>query len=146
MSVSLTADYQGFGGDGKRTASGIVLHLDKDNYAVLFLNNFRASYNSDTGPYAMFLKRQSGKNSKALFIQLRKSAPLGETPVQFRIEKRGFKYTGFVKLGSDGKWMKLGTHALLGKKLTPGIFATQDDEAVEAIIEFDRFEIEKVKK
>ena len=70
---------------------------------------------------------------------------MGEATAHFRIEKRGFKYTAFVSKNGK-KWIKIGTHALLGKTLRPGLFAIQGGKAVEAIVEFDRFEIQKVKK
>lgn len=150
VSLSLDMDIQAYGnvyGDSPavRTNAGIVLHQSKDFLISLHVASIKASYNTETGPYAIFVKRQKGKNSKALSAMLVGNAPRGPAKAHLRIEKRGFKYTGFYSLDGE-KWSKLGTHALLGKKLTPGLYANQGKDAVESIVEFDRFEIQKVEK
>lgn len=150
VSVKLTADYQAYGGTygdspDVRTNAGLILHESKDNFLTLHLVNLKTGYSDKTGPYAFFVKRHRAKESKPLKLMLRGGAPLGEATAHFRIEKRGFKYTAFVSKNGK-KWIKIGTHALLGKTLRPGLFAIQGGKAVEAIVEFDRFEIQKVKK
>lgn len=148
--ASLAADYQAYGGaygdaPNVRTEAGIVLHESKDNFVTLHLANIKGGYAKETGPFAVFTRRSKGKNAKPLSLQLRRNAPLGVTGARLKIEKRGFKYTAFASL--DGKkWIKIGTHALFGKTLRPGIYATRGSKAAEAIIEFDRFEIQRVEK
>lgn len=150
VSASMAPDYQAYGGTygdsaSVRTKAGIVLYQSKENFVTLHLSNVLGGYRSKTGPYAYFVKRQRGKESKALQLQLGRDGPLGPFKVHLRIEKRGFKYTAFVSRDAN-KWTKIGTHALLGKTLRPGLFATQGRDAAETIVEFDRFEIQKVKK
>ena len=148
--AALDADYQAYGGvygdaANVRTQAGIVLHESKDNYVTLHLANIRGGYAKETGPYAIFTRRSKGKEAKPLRVQLRQNAPLGVTSAQLKIEKRGFKYTGFASL--DGKkWTKIGAHALFGKTLRLGIYALRGSKATEAIAEFDRFEILRIEK
>lgn len=148
VTAEIAADYQEYGENSIRvnaTAGGIVLHQSKDNFIALYLVNQAGGYRSSTGPFAYLVKRQNGKTAKPLSLQLGKNGPLGVTKATLRIEKRAFKYTGLVSL--DGKkWKKIGTFALLGKTLKPGLFASADKNAVEAVIEVDSFEIQKVTK
>ena len=146
VSLAMSIDIQSYRSDKAYwTRSGIILHQSKDVLISLHVANAGGAYQSSTGPWAIFTKRTSGKTSKPLQVQLGRSGPVGELGFHLRLEKRGFKYTGFVSLDGE-KWSKIGTHALLGKKLTPGLFAYRGDKAVEAVTKFDRFEIQKVTK
>jgi len=148
VSAEIAADYQAYGESGiakSATAGGIVLHQSKDNFIALYLVNKLGGYRSHTGPFAYLVKRQNGKTAKPLALQLDKNGLLGVANATLRIEKRGFKYTALVRYKGK-KWKKIGTFALLGKTLKPGIFASADRNAVEAVIEVDSFEIQKVEK
>ncbi|MHA1114146.1 MAG: hypothetical protein ACTSRY_06535, partial [Alphaproteobacteria bacterium] len=145
IALSFTADIQDYGGDGtKRIFAGLTLQDATGNAIQFYIANVQAGYNSDSGPYAYFGKRQGGKYVPWIQAQLSRKKT-GPIDFHLRIEKRRFKYTGFASLDGD-KWVKLGTHALLGKTLTPGLFANRGDKATEAIVEFDSFDILRVER
>ena len=62
VTLTLKVDIQRYGRNwGTRAFGGIALHQDKNRYLILYITNFKAGYNSDSGPYAIFAKRQGGK-------------------------------------------------------------------------------------
>lgn len=142
VTVKLRVDIQEYGGDwSKRVLGGIVLDSSKNDYLILYIVNFQASYNSDSGPYAILAKRHNGKARPYL---ARRLTSMKKGPIDFhlRLEKRNYKYAGFASL--DGrKWQKLGTFGVLNKSFRPGLFALRGNNAAEAIYEFDRFTVTK---
>lgn len=142
VDLKLRVDIQRYGGDwGARAYGGIALHQDKNRYLILYITNFKAGYKSDSGPYAIFAKRQGGKTKPWLGKRL---AAMKTGPIDFhlKIEKRSYKYTARASL--DGrKWTRIGTMALLNTPLKPGLFASRGANADEVIYEFDHFSISK---
>jgi hypothetical protein len=66
ITVKLDADIQEYGGNwNKRFFAGLAVQPEQGTYLMTYLTNFGASYNSDTGPYAIYSKNWKGK-SRAL--------------------------------------------------------------------------------
>jgi len=142
VTLKLRVDIQRYGGDwGTRAFGGIALHRDKNTYLILYITNFRAGYNSDSGPYAIFAKRQGGKTMPWLSKRLA-AMKTGVFDFHLKIEKRSYKYT--ASASPDGKkWTRIGTMAVLNTQLKPALFASRGAKADEVIYEFDHFSISK---
>lgn len=63
-----------------------------------------------------------------------------------KIEKRGFKYTAYVKPAGAKKWIKAGNQSFLGKKLVPGLYTWRNQNAPEVLVEFDKFQVDSIEK
>ena len=121
--------------------SGIVLYLDKDNYMYL-VSKARVGYDDKTQFW--FVKVSKAEKAPDLMADI-----VCKNPDTFtiKIEKRKFKYTGFVEFnGPKGpEWKELGSFTILGKKFYPGIISFRMEDAKEVTTEFDSFKINEVK-
>ena len=142
VKLKLKVDIQRYGGDwATRAFGGIALHQDKNRYLILYITNFKAGYNSDSGPYAIFAKRQGGKTMPWLGKRLA-AMKTGAFDFHLKIEKRNYKYTALASM--DGKkWTRIGTMAVLNAPLKLALFASRGAKADEVIYEFDHFSVSK---
>lgn len=69
----------------------------------------------------------------------------GAVTFYLRMEKRGFKYTGYIQ-NDKKEWIKLGTQLLLGKNLKPQLYATNPKDFHQVLVSFDDFKILRVEK
>jgi len=101
IAVKLWVDIQAYGSNwGNRIFGGLTLH------------------NSKT---------ENGKLRPLLMTRLAEMK-VGAKDYYLRIEKRNYKFLAMASL--DGrKWRRVGTFALLNKKLHPGLFATRGAQA-----------------
>lgn len=128
IAVKLRVDIQAYGSNwGNRIFGGLTLHNSKTDYMLLYITNIRGAYRSGSGSYAVLTKTQNGKLRPLLMTRLAEMK-VGAKDYYLRIEKRDYKYSAMASL--DGrKWRRVGTFALLNKKLHPGLFATRGVQA-----------------
>ena len=124
---------------------GLIFYADKDNMIGLVVYGFYGYFTGGSGNAGLVqsFKIQGGKwttSDNSILFRGQNSEP---STYYLKIEKRKFKYTAYYSI--DGrKWNKVGTMAMLGKKLKPGIFALRGNNAQEIIAEFDSFKIKGV--
>ncbi|MGB0576443.1 MAG: hypothetical protein ACPGPC_09865 [Alphaproteobacteria bacterium] len=101
IAVKLRVDIQAYGSNwGNRIFGGLTLHNSKTENVKL----------------------------RPLLMTRLAEMKVGDKDYYLRIEKRNYKYSAMVRL--DGrKWRRVGTFALLNKKLHPGLFATRGAQA-----------------
>lgn len=141
--LKLEADIQEYGdGWNNRFFAGIALQPEVGTYLATYLTNFRASYNSDSGPYAIYSKDWKGRG-RALMTAQMGAMKTGVAVMYLKIEKRGYKYTALAS--TDGKkWRRVATYAMLNVTPKVGLFAFQHKDAAEAIVAFDDFKITEI--
>ncbi len=122
---------------------GLVLYSDKDNFLILTTGAY-ATGSLSPRSQVIFFKRQGGKDAPVLALGLGGGREDPDTYL-LKIERRKYKYTAYyydpeAKEG-EGEWKGVGTHAMLGKKLRPGLIAFRGGDAAEVVTEFDSFKI-----
>jgi hypothetical protein len=144
ITLRFSIDIQEYGGSwDKRSLAGIAVEHGTGSYLSAYITNFGASYNSDSGPYAIFGKSWKGRDTPMLSTQLM-GMKTGVIPFFIRLEKRAYKYT--MRASLDGqKWLRVGTFALLNVQPKLSLFAFRHAEAGEAIVAFDEFRVTEVK-
>ena len=126
--------------------AGLIFYLDKDNYIALAVwgQEYHAHIRS-----VGFFKRQGGEDAPLLNVGIGGTTKDAVTYL-LKIERRKHKYTAYyydpkAKEG-EGEWKEVGTLAMLGKKLRPGLFAYRVGAAVEVVTEFDSFKITELQE
>ena len=94
--------------------------------------------------FGYFGKNKNGKWGNSFSENLQRSKD-GLATFYLRLEKRNYKYTGYISLDQE-EWNKLGTILLLGKNLKPQIYATTPKNFHEIVVSFDDFKILRVEK
>lgn len=125
--------------------NGLIFYANKDNIIGLVVHGFYGYFTGGSGNarLAQFFKIQGGKWATSFNTPVYRGKNTDLQPYYLKIEKKKFKYTAYYS--TDGqKWNKIGTIAILGKKLKPGIFAVRGNNAQEVVVEFDSFRIKEL--
>lgn len=93
---------------------------------------------------AAFSKILGGKEQPPQIIPL---ARIGKKQTfTMKVEKRGFKYTAWLKPAGAKKWIAVGNQSFLGKKLVPGFYAWRANNRPEALVEFEKLQVDSIEK
>jgi hypothetical protein len=93
--------------------------------------------------YRAYFKKYSNGSDQG--SQENALGPVGEqTAFQLRLEKRGYRYVGYVKPDGADDWAMVGNQSFLGKKLVPGIYVWRNPSYPEVLVEIDRFQVDSI--
>ncbi len=117
---------------------------DDENYLELsYYHQWDKGQIHDSGnynKYISFTKNLKGEKSSYLY----KNGVLGEVEnLQLSIQKKGVEYVGYFSV-DGGNWIDLGTHVLIDFKGNPGLGVYNSDNAPEAPVRIDYFEIRPI--
>ncbi len=149
ISVTVTveatkADYDRYWGYG---AISFGLRMAKSPTSDIQLG-LALTYTADNGgnkySYVYYGQTKGGKWGNSYTKPWYRSKD-GAVTFYLRMEKRGFKYTGYIQ-NDKKEWVKLGTQLLLGKNLKPQLYATNPKDFHQVLVSFDDFKIMRVEK
>lgn len=127
-----------------RHAAGLMLFRLDNRTDRLALYVFGRGEGDGDRYRASFSKIAGGKQQPNKAVALGR---LGKKQAFFlKVEKRGFKYTAYVKPAGAKKWTTVGNQSFLGRKLVPGLYTWRHQTAPEVLVEFDKFQVDSIEK